>query len=138
MEAYSSYNQIPIFAQDEEHTSFITNRGLYCYKMPFSLKNVRATYQWFEWTEECKNTFRELKTLLGKTPLLSKPKNGETLLIYFTVSKKTVSSVLICEKGLTQLSIYYVHKILKDTETRYSDMEKHVLSLIITSRKLQP
>jgi len=32
--------------EDEEHTSFMTDRGLYCYKvMPFGLKNTGATYQ---------------------------------------------------------------------------------------------
>ena len=32
--------------EDEERTAFITERGLYCYKvMPFGLKNVGATYQ---------------------------------------------------------------------------------------------
>ena len=31
---------------DEEYTSFITDRGLYCYKaMSFGLKNTEATYQ---------------------------------------------------------------------------------------------
>ena len=46
IDAYSGYNQIPMYEPDEEHTSFITDRGLYCYKvMPFGLKNVRATYQ---------------------------------------------------------------------------------------------
>ena len=32
--------------EDEEHTAFTTERGLYCYKvMPFGLKNAGATYQ---------------------------------------------------------------------------------------------
>ena len=33
--------------EDEEHTSFITTYGVFCYMtMPFGLKNARATYQW--------------------------------------------------------------------------------------------
>ena len=33
-------------SEDEEKTAFITNRGLYCYRvMPFDLKNAGATYQ---------------------------------------------------------------------------------------------
>ena len=47
MDAFSSYNQIFIHHEDQEKTSFITDQGLYCYKvMPFGLKNARATYQW--------------------------------------------------------------------------------------------
>ncbi|XP_052197235.1 uncharacterized protein LOC127804415 [Diospyros lotus] len=46
MDAYSGYNQIPMNHSKEEHTSFITDRGLYCYKvMTFGLKNAGATYQ---------------------------------------------------------------------------------------------
>ena len=46
MDAYSGYNQIPMYHRDEEHTAFIIDRGLYCYKvMPFGLKNAGATYQ---------------------------------------------------------------------------------------------
>lgn len=47
MDTYSSYNQIPMYVLNEEHTSFITNCRLYFYKvMPFSLKNAGTTYQW--------------------------------------------------------------------------------------------
>ena len=46
MDAYSGYNQIPMHVPDQEHTSFITDRDLYCYKvMPFRLKNASETYQ---------------------------------------------------------------------------------------------
>ena len=46
MDAYLVYNHIPMHVLDQEHTSFITDCRLYCYKvMPFSLKNAVATYQ---------------------------------------------------------------------------------------------
>ncbi|CAL8990437.1 unnamed protein product, partial [Prunus brigantina] len=46
MDAYSGYNQIFMHPEDQAHSSFITDHGLYSYKvMPFNLKNVGATYQ---------------------------------------------------------------------------------------------
>ena len=46
LDAYSRYNQIPIHFSYQEHTSFITDCGLYCHKvMPLGLKNAGATYQ---------------------------------------------------------------------------------------------
>ena len=46
MDAFSGYNQIMMHPDDQEKTTFITDRGIYCYKvMSFSLKNVGATYQ---------------------------------------------------------------------------------------------
>jgi hypothetical protein len=46
MDAFSGYNQIYMEEADQEKIAFITDRGLYCYKMmPFGLKNAGATYQ---------------------------------------------------------------------------------------------
>ena len=46
MDAFFGYNQIRMALEDEEKTTFITNHGLYCYRvMPFGLKNAGATYQ---------------------------------------------------------------------------------------------
>ena len=40
------YNQIKMDEIDQEKTSFVTSKGLFCYKvMPFGLKNLEATYQ---------------------------------------------------------------------------------------------
>ena len=46
MDAFAGYNQIWM-ASEDEHTVFITDKGIYCYKvMPFDLKNAGVTYQW--------------------------------------------------------------------------------------------
>ena len=45
MDAFSGYNQIKMKEEDQEKTSFVTNQGLFCYKvMSFGLKNTGATY----------------------------------------------------------------------------------------------
>ncbi|GJY17436.1 reverse transcriptase domain-containing protein [Tanacetum coccineum] len=46
LDAYKGYHQIQIAKEDEEKTAFITRQGIFCYtKMPFGLRNARATYQ---------------------------------------------------------------------------------------------
>ncbi|XP_022856148.1 uncharacterized protein LOC111377303 [Olea europaea var. sylvestris] len=46
MDVYSGYNQIPMHPADEEHTSFIIDRGLYFDKMmPFSWRPFNAPQQ---------------------------------------------------------------------------------------------
>ena len=41
LDAYFGYNQIQMDEFDRIHTAFITERGLYCYKVtPFGLKNA--------------------------------------------------------------------------------------------------
>lgn len=46
LDAYSSYNQIPMYASDWEKTTFITEKANYYYEVvPFGLKNIDATYQ---------------------------------------------------------------------------------------------
>ncbi|KAJ9557881.1 hypothetical protein OSB04_012495 [Centaurea solstitialis] len=46
MDANSGYNQILMHKDDQEKTAFMTDKGIYCYKvMPFGLKNAGSTYQ---------------------------------------------------------------------------------------------
>ena len=46
MDAFSKYHQIKMHSPVIEKTSFIIERGLYCYKvMPFGLKNAGTMYQ---------------------------------------------------------------------------------------------
>ena len=46
MNVFSGYNQILMHRDDQEKTTFITEEGLYYYRlMSFGLKNIGATYQ---------------------------------------------------------------------------------------------
>lgn len=45
MDAYLGYNQILVNPADQEATTFVTDLGMFCYRvMPFGLKNEGATY----------------------------------------------------------------------------------------------
>ncbi|XP_024026659.1 uncharacterized protein K02A2.6-like [Morus notabilis] len=91
----------------------------------------------FEWTPQCEEAFQKLKEHLDKPPILSKPNNDEELSLYISVSQHAVSSVLIKEEGKVQLPIYYVSKRLLVAESRYSEMERLAIALMIASRKLR-
>ena len=46
MDTFFGYNQIKLAETDQEKTLFVTNQGLFCYKvMPFRVQNARAIYQ---------------------------------------------------------------------------------------------
>ncbi|GJY51082.1 reverse transcriptase domain-containing protein [Tanacetum coccineum] len=46
LDAYKGYHQIQMTKKDKEKTAFHTDEGVFCYtKMPFGLKNAKATYQ---------------------------------------------------------------------------------------------
>ncbi|KAL5563267.1 hypothetical protein UlMin_033014 [Ulmus minor] len=92
----------------------------------------------FVWTADCEQSFQELKSYLGKPPLLSKPHEGDSLILYLAVSKGAVSSALVREEDGVQWPIYYTSKSLLDAETRYPEIEKLALALMVAARKLRP
>lgn len=92
----------------------------------------------FEWNEVCEQAFNNLKKHLGTPPLLSKQIHGEPLFMYLAVSNHSLSVALIREEDHIQLHVYYVSKRLLDAETRYTNMKKLALALVVASRKLCP
>ncbi|CAL2254005.1 unnamed protein product [Prunus armeniaca] len=241
MDAYSGYNQILMHEDDKAKTSFIIERGTYCYKvMPFELKNAGATYQKLvnknfkeqigktmevyandmlvkapkcadhlknlaeafsllrqycmklnsskctfgvssgrflgylvtqrgieahprqikailemkspstvkeiqtlkkgqrdKWDEECEVAFPSLKAYLTSPPLLSKSVPGEDLFMYLAVSNSAVSSALIREELGAQHPVFYTSKALLDAETCDPKLEKLILALVVSARKLR-
>ena len=59
------------------------------------------------------------------------------MIVYLSATEKAVGAVLLVERKLVQTPIYYVSCVLTDPETRYSTMEKLVLTLVYASRRLR-
>ncbi|GMH29609.1 hypothetical protein Nepgr_031452 [Nepenthes gracilis] len=82
--------------------------------LPF-FKALRGTKSHgFKWNEECDEAFKELKTYLSSTPLLSSPRGGEDLYLYLATSASALGSVLVAEHEGKQQPVYYVSRALAD------------------------
>ncbi|XP_016173755.1 uncharacterized protein LOC107616294 [Arachis ipaensis] len=92
----------------------------------------------FEWTPRCKEAFQEFKRFLSQPPILTRPKNGEKLVLYLSVADKAVSLALIREDEVGQHPMYFTSKFLQGPELRYQKLEKFAYALIVASRRLRP
>ncbi|GAA0140257.1 hypothetical protein LIER_01638 [Lithospermum erythrorhizon] len=89
------------------------------------------------WDSQCDAAFKELKQYLGSPKLLRRAEEGEELQLYLTVSKGAVSSVLLREERGVQKYLYYVSHVLHGPEENYPLIDKFVLALVISARKLK-
>ena len=75
---------------------------------------------------------------LGTPTALIEANRREKLYLYLAISKKVVNVILVRKEEKVQWPVYYVSKRLLDAETRYPELEKLVLALMVTSKKLRP
>src|SRR5664279_3910716 len=113
---------------------FIARSGDVCF--PF-FKAMRKSSR-FEWTEECDVAFQKVKEYLANPPCLSRPSPGESFVVYLATTGHAVSAALVREEGKEQRPIYFVSHVLRDAETRYTQIEKAAFALVKAARKLRP
>jgi hypothetical protein len=95
----------------------------------------------FVWDNEAQKSFEALKESLMTPPIMTPPVPGKTLL-YIPATTNVVNTVLVAkreEEGQAypiQRPVYYVSDVLADAKTRYSQPQKVLYTLLITSRKL--
>ncbi|KAM1040184.1 hypothetical protein FF1_029457 [Malus domestica] len=99
---------------------------------PF-FKALKGSKKYITWTDKCAEAFKNLKDHMSKAHLFSKPKVGDTLIIYLSVSVLAVSSVLIRNDGNVERPVYYASNALQDAETRYSNIEKLALEFVMSA-----
>ena len=90
----------------------------------------------FHWDAQCEEAFSALKTYLSSPPILISPSKRELLTLYLAVSDFSTSAALVRERDRVQLLVYYCSRALREAEERYPKMEKLILALVTTSRRL--
>ncbi|XP_061351982.1 uncharacterized protein LOC133296954 [Gastrolobium bilobum] len=103
--------------------------------LPF-FKLLRKEVQ-YGWTSECEAAFQEIKRQLASPPVLAKPRELETLILYLSVGDVAVSSALVQENEEGQQPIYFVSRLLQGAELRYQRLEKVAFALLISARRLR-
>ena len=92
----------------------------------------------FHWDAQCEEAFSALKTYLSSPPILVSPSEGELLTLYLPVSDFSTSAALVRERDRIQQPVYYYSRALKGAEEWYPKMEKLILTLVTTARRLRP
>jgi len=90
----------------------------------------------FVWTKECEEAFVKLKEYLASLPVLCKPQVATPLRLYFSITEKAISAVLIHDQDQVQRPIYFVSKVLQGPEVRHQALEKAALAVVFLARRL--
>jgi hypothetical protein len=75
--------------------------------------------------EEANTAFAELKQFLTSPPVLTAPKEGETLLLYIAATNRVVSTVIVVEREevghvyKVQRLVYFISEVLNESKNHY-------------------
>jgi hypothetical protein len=90
----------------------------------------------FLWDDKCSAAFQGIKSYLSSAPCLSILTPGEPLFLYLAVSDHAVSAVMVWEDRQEQKLIFFVSKVMDETELMYLPLEKAALALLQATKKL--
>nr|KYP60434.1 Retrovirus-related Pol polyprotein from transposon 297 family [Cajanus cajan] len=110
----------------------ITNRGIEA-----NPEKCRAIMQMHN-PQNVKEAFKSFKNFLVTPPVLQRSDHHSYLLLYFEVGESAISAVMVQERDKNQTPIYYISRVIQDTENRYQTIEKLALALVTSARRLRP
>lgn len=85
----------------------------------------------FNWTEECKLSFKNIKKAITASPVLVSPDYSRDLIIYSFASEETITRILTQkDKEGHEHPIAFMSKNLRDAELNYKTTEKQAYALV--------
>ena len=115
------------------HFSFSPSSSLFlCVFLLFCLARMRFSFNMHGYLQKT-----SLKITLATLPIFSKLDPAKKLIVYYSVSIKAISAVLVQEEGCERRPVYFVSQVLQDPKMRYQVMEKVALALVNVTRYLQ-
>ena len=92
----------------------------------------------FKWEPEHQKAFEEIKSYLANPPIISPLLKDNGMKLFIAASECTIGSMLAHEdENSVERAIYYLSRVLSDTETRYHPSEKLCLCLYFSCTKLK-
>jgi ribonuclease HI len=95
----------------------------------------------FQWGPAQQKAFEELKQYLIDLTTLTPPSPGAPLLLYVAASHSAVSVALVQEKldgqVKKQAPVYFVSEVLSLSKKNYTELEKVLYAVLMSSRKLR-
>ncbi|CAM8999403.1 unnamed protein product [Rhodiola kirilowii] len=92
----------------------------------------------FEFTEECKAAFDDLKTTLTSAPIIQAPDWTQPFEIMCDASDYAVGAVLGQRKEKKPVVIHYASRTLDAAQQNYSTTEKELLAVVFALEKFRP
>jgi hypothetical protein len=99
-------------------------------------------HECFSWTVEAQEALDKLKTTLAHAPILTPPRDGESLYLYVAATTQVVSVVIMVERTEeghalpVQRPVYYINEVLSETKARYPQIQKLLYAVVFARRKL--
>jgi hypothetical protein len=104
---------------------------------PFmDLVKIKADEE-FRWEAEQQRAFKEIKEYLARPPMLVPPQQDRLFYIYLSVGDTSIASIVVEVYDGKKKVVFYLSRIMLDTETRYHEIEKLCLCLFFTCTKLR-
>nr|GEY39793.1 hypothetical protein [Tanacetum cinerariifolium] len=78
----------------------------------------------FQWTAKAKVAFKQIKKQIAELPTLTAQIEREELIFYLAAARESASAVLMTEREIKQMLVYFVSRALQSLEINFTPMEK--------------